>query len=142
MTSSSAFDGVQLSVSAAVLTGENGEVLGGVETFRDLSEVEALCDQVSIIRAGRVVESGTLAEMRHLTRTQVVADLDSAPMDLAQLPGVHDVVLNGHRLTAQVDASALGAVLGRLAGHGIRSLTSSPPTLEDLFLRHYDEAAG
>ena len=107
-----------------------------------LSEVEALCDQVSIIRAGRVVESGTLAEMRHLTRTQVVADLDSAPMDLAQLPGVHDVVLNGHRLTAQVDASALGAVLERLAGHGIRSLTSSPPTLEDLFLRHYDEAAG
>ncbi|WP_425564682.1 ATP-binding cassette domain-containing protein [Nostocoides vanveenii] len=107
-----------------------------------LSEVEALCDQVSIIRAGRVVESGTLAEMRHLTRTQVVADLDSAPMDLAQLPGVHDVVLNGHRLTAQVDASALGAVLGRLAGHGIRSLTSPPPTLEDLFLRHYDEAAG
>lgn len=107
-----------------------------------LSEVEALCDQVSIIRAGRVVESGTLAEMRHLTRTQVVADLDSAPMDLAQLPGVHDVVLNGHRLTAQVDASALGAVLGRLARHGIRSLTSSPPTLEDLFLRHYDEAAG
>ena len=54
-----------------------------------------------------------------------------------------DVVLNGHRLTAhRVDASALGAVLGRLAGHGIRSLTSSPPTLEDLFLRHYDEGCG
>ena len=109
-----------------------------------LSEVEALCDHVSIIRAGRLVESGTLAQLRHLTRTQLVAQLRDDPdpaalSALTALPGVHDAHVDGGRLTCQVDDAALTAVLGALAALGVRSLVSSPPTLEELFLRHYDE---
>ncbi|WP_226346855.1 ABC transporter ATP-binding protein [Agilicoccus flavus] len=104
-----------------------------------LSEVETLCDHVSIIRAGRVVESGTLTQLRHLTRTQVTVDLAvPVPAQLTTLPGVHDAQVEGHRLTCQVDDTALSAVLARFAEIGIRSLVSTPPTLEELFLRHYE----
>ncbi len=104
-----------------------------------LSEVERLCDRVSIIRAGRVVESGTLAELRHLTRTQVRAEVASpVPAALAALPGVHDAVVRDRTFSAQVEDAALGDLLSRLAPLGVRSLTSTPPTLEELFLRHYD----
>lgn len=110
-----------------------------------LSEVEALCDAVSIVRAGRVVESGSLARLRHLTRTQVVAVVER-PVDLAALPGVHDASAtpgpDGVRLVAQVDDAALPAVMHVLGDAGVRSLTSSPPTLEELFLAHYDAATG
>lgn len=110
-----------------------------------LSEVEALCDHVSIIRAGRLVESGTLAQLRHLTRTQLVAQLRDDPpaaalAALTGVPGVHDAHVDGGRLTCQVDDAALTAALGALAALGVRSLVSSPPTLEELFLRHYDES--
>lgn len=106
-----------------------------------LSEVEALCDHVSIIKAGRVVESGTLAQLRHLTRTQVTADLASTPpAELASLPGVHDLHVDGTRLTCQVEDSGLAGLLARLSSLGVQALTSSPPTLEELFLRHYDES--
>lgn len=104
-----------------------------------LSEVEELCDHVSIIKAGRIVETGTLADLRHLTRTQVVAELTApAPTDLASLPGVHDVVIDGPRLSCQVDDTALTGLLARLSAVGVHSLASAPPTLEELFLRHYD----
>ena len=111
-----------------------------------LSEVEHLCDRVSIIREGRTVETGTLAELRHLTRSQVVAELAAPPPgDLAGHPGVHDLVVEdhpgGHRLTASVDDARLGEVLGLLTPLGLRSLSSTPPTLEELFLRHYDGSA-
>jgi ABC-2 type transport system ATP-binding protein len=103
-----------------------------------LSEVEHVCDRVSIIRDGRVVESGTLAQLRHLTRTQVSAELTSAvPDSIRSLPGLHDVVVEGTRLECQVDDPSLGDLLGRLAAVGVVSLTSHPPTLEELFLRHY-----
>jgi ABC-2 type transport system ATP-binding protein len=102
-----------------------------------LSEVEALCDRVSIIRSGRVVETGTLAELRHLTRTSIRAELASPPDGLAQLPGVHDLHVDGTRVHCQVDAERLDAVLRQLSAAGVRSLTSQPPTLEELFLRHY-----
>jgi ABC-2 type transport system ATP-binding protein len=105
-----------------------------------LSEVEHLCDRVSIIRAGRVVESGTLHELRHLTRTLVDVDLAvPVPAALGSAPGVHDAVVDGHRLRCQVDDAALGDLMASLAPLGIRSLTSTPPTLEELFLRHYDQ---
>ncbi len=108
-----------------------------------LSEVEALCDHVSIIKAGRVVESGTLAQLRHLTRTQVTADLaTAAPADLAALPGVHDLHVDGSRVTCQVDDAGLSGLLTRLGSIGVHALTSSPPTLEELFLRHYDADGG
>ncbi|MFJ3930272.1 MULTISPECIES: ATP-binding cassette domain-containing protein [unclassified Streptomyces] len=105
-----------------------------------LSEVESLCDRVSIIRQGRTVETGTLAELRHLTRTSVTAELAAPPNGLAQLPGVHDLQVQGHRVSLQVDTDKIDAVLRSLTGSGVRSLTSTPPTLEELFLRHYAPA--
>ena len=105
-----------------------------------LAEAEALSDRVSIIRDGRVVETGSLAEMRHLTRTSVTAELRQPPDGLTSLPGVHDVVVTGTRLTCEVDPSALDALLQSLARAGVVSLTSRPPTLEQLFLSHYTGA--
>ncbi|MET7329785.1 ABC transporter ATP-binding protein [Nonomuraea sp. NPDC005650] len=106
-----------------------------------LSEVETLCDRVSIIRAGRTVESGSLADLRHLTRTSVTAELIGPAPGLAALPGVHDLTMDGARLRCQVDGGALTAVLAELARAGVRTLTTQPPTLEELFLRHYEGAA-
>ncbi|PVE08211.1 ABC transporter ATP-binding protein [Streptomyces scopuliridis] len=105
-----------------------------------LSEVEALCDRVSIIRKGVTVESGSLSELRHLTRTSVSAELSGEPNGLGRLPGVHDLDIQGKRVRLQVDTDKLDAVLRSLSESGIRSLTSTPPTLEELFMRHY--AAG
>ncbi|MEU6279625.1 ABC transporter ATP-binding protein [Streptomyces sp. NPDC047028] len=107
-----------------------------------LSEVEQLCDRVSIVRKGRTVESGSLAELRHLTRTSVSAELAGPPNGLAHLPGVHDVDVQGNRVRLQVDTDRLDGLLRALGETGVRSLTSTPPTLEELFLRHYEEASG
>ncbi|MEV7832514.1 ABC transporter ATP-binding protein [Streptomyces subrutilus] len=104
-----------------------------------LGEVEALCDRVSIVRKGCTVESGTLAELRHLTRTSISAELAGPPDGLAHLPGVHDVEVRGAGVRLRVDTDKLDAVLRSLAASGVRSLTSTPPTLEELFLRHYAE---
>ncbi|MFF1499392.1 ATP-binding cassette domain-containing protein [Streptomyces sp. NPDC058316] len=106
-----------------------------------LSEVESLCDRVSIIRQGRTVETGSLADMRHLTRTNITAELAAAPDGLAQLPGVHDLDVQGLRVTLRVDTDKLDAVLKSLSASGVRTLTSTPPTLEELFLRHYTSDA-
>jgi ABC-2 type transport system ATP-binding protein len=106
-----------------------------------LAEVEALCDRVSIIRLGRTVETGTLSELRHLTRTSVSAELAREPDGLADLPGVHDLHVENHRVRLQVDTPDLDGVLRHLTTFGVRSLTSQPPTLEELFLRHYEAGA-
>src|SRR5207342_375076 len=108
-----------------------------VERFRDgggsvllsshiLAEVERLCDRVSIIRAGHRVETGTLSELRHLTRTSVAAELARPVTGLAALPGVHDLDLRGTRATFEVDTPRLDAALGLLHDAGIRSLTATP----------------
>ncbi|MFE1271614.1 ATP-binding cassette domain-containing protein [Streptomyces sp. NPDC058758] len=102
-----------------------------------LSEVETLCDRVSIVRKGRTVESGSLAQLRHLTRTSVTAELAGAPEGLDRLTGVHDLHVEGRRVRLQVDTDKLDPVLAALLAAGVRSLTSTPPTLEELFLRHY-----
>jgi ABC-2 type transport system ATP-binding protein len=104
-----------------------------------LSEVEALCDRVSIIRNGRTVETGTLSELRHLTRTSITAELAAPPTGLDSLPGVHDLVVRDTNVKFEVDTSELDGVLKHLTTFGIRSLTSQPPTLEELFLRHYED---
>jgi len=106
-----------------------------------LGEVEALCDRVSIIRDGVVVESGTIAQLRHLTRTAVRAEVAVVPMGIDALPGVHKVVVEGNRITASVDSGGLPALMTVLGGAGVTALTSAPPTLEELFLRHYESAA-
>ncbi|MEU6151645.1 ABC transporter ATP-binding protein [Actinosynnema sp. NPDC047251] len=103
-----------------------------------LAEVEALCDRVSIIRNGRTVETGTLAELRHLTRTSVSAELATAPEGLAALSGVHDLKVEGNRVRFEVDTDHLDEALRALVTSGVRTLTSQPPTLEELFLRHYE----
>src|SRR6266516_1295416 len=102
-----------------------------------LSEVEALCDRVTIIRAGRTVESGALADLRHLTRTSIDAELAGTPPALAGLAGVHDLDITGDRVRCQVDSDGLAEVLRLLTTAGVRSLVSQPPTLEELFLMHY-----
>jgi polyether ionophore transport system ATP-binding protein len=104
-----------------------------------LSEVEALCDRVTIIRAGRTVDSGALADLRHLSRTSVRAELARPPSGLDQLPGLHDLDIEGTRVSCQADNSALDGLLERLTQVGVRSLVSQPPTLEELFLRHYTD---
>ncbi|MFB4310577.1 ATP-binding cassette domain-containing protein [Actinomadura sp. GTD37] len=103
-----------------------------------LSEVEALCDRVTIIRGGAAVESGTLDELRHLTRTSIRAEL-AAPPDGIALPGAHDVHVDGATIRFEVDTPQLDAVLRALTEIGVRSLVSRPPTLEELFLRHYKD---
>jgi len=105
-----------------------------------LAEVERLCDRVSIIRGGRTAETGTLAELRHLTRTSVSAELERLPDGLEALPGLHDLDTEGTRVRFEVDSDHLGTAIERLGTGGIRTLTSTPPTLEELFLRHYGEA--
>ncbi|MBO3673514.1 ABC transporter ATP-binding protein [Streptomyces sp. NEAU-YJ-81] len=104
-----------------------------------LSEVEALCRRVSIIRKGKRVESGSLTELRHLTRTLVTAELAEEPNGLSGLPGVHNVDIQGRQVKLQVDTDKMDAVLRQLTQAGVRSLISTPPTLEELFLRHYQD---
>ena len=101
-----------------------------------LSEAEALSDRVTIIRHGKTVETGTLDGMRHLTRISVEAEL-SAPAALDRMPGVHELAVTGTVVRCRVDPVFLDEVAGRLHQAGIRSLTCRPPTLEELFLRHY-----
>jgi ABC-2 type transport system ATP-binding protein len=107
-----------------------------------LAEAEALCDRVSIIREGRIVESGTLAELRHLTRTSVTAET-ARPVDgLATIAGLHDLRTldgDGRHVSFEVETTHLDEAIGRLGTAGIRALTSAPPTLEELFLRHYGD---
>ncbi|MGV0905766.1 ABC transporter ATP-binding protein [Mycobacterium novum] len=105
-----------------------------------LAETEALCQRVTIIRAGRVIESGSLDSLRHLHRTSIQADLMRDPGDLTRIPGVADVRYQGTVLHAQVDSASLAELIAVLGAAGVRSLTSRPPTLEELFLRHYDTA--
>jgi ABC-2 type transport system ATP-binding protein len=104
-----------------------------------LAEVEALCDRVTIIRAGKTVESGSLSELRHLTRTSITVETVEPPADLASLQGVHDLRVTDHRASFDVDTAKLDAALRQVTHYGIRSLTSQPPTLEELFLRHYGD---
>jgi ABC-2 type transport system ATP-binding protein len=107
-----------------------------------LAEVEALCDRVSIIRLGRTVESGTLDELRHLTRTSIAVETERPIDGIGDLPGVHDPQVDGVRARFDVETAQLDGAIKRLSTFGLRSLTSQPPTLEELFLRHYgDELA-
>ena len=106
-----------------------------------LQEVERLCDRVAIIRAGEVIETGTMKELRHLTRTSVSVETDRPITGLASVPGVHEVRQADLTANFAVDTDQINAVLTLLTTFGIAKLQSSPPTLEDLFLRHYETPA-
>jgi ABC-2 type transport system ATP-binding protein len=125
-----------------LVSGERREGRTVLLSSHILAEAEALADRVTIIRAGRTVETGSLADMRHLTRTTIDAEL-SGPFTVDGLPGVHDAAIepsgDGFRLRCEVDNAALNDILTRLSAAGVRTLTCRPPTLEELFLRHYSE---
>lgn len=104
-----------------------------------LAEVEKLCDAVTIIRAGRAVETGTLTELRHLTRSAVTATTRADVAPLAAAPGVHDLLVEDGSVRFDVDNARINDLLRILADAGVENLTIAPPSLEDLFLRHYGE---
>ncbi|OFI36811.1 hypothetical protein BIU82_12125 [Arthrobacter sp. SW1] len=110
-----------------------------------LAEVESLADRISIIRKGKVVETGSLEQMRSHARTNVAATLDggaartTAAPALTALPGVRDLLLEGSRVHFSVDDGGLAAAMNTLAAFGVSALTVTPPSLEDLFLQHYGE---
>jgi ABC-2 type transport system ATP-binding protein len=104
-----------------------------------LAEAEALSDRISIIRNGVVVQSGTLAELRHLTRTTVIAETASPAARIGDVPGVHNPQFQDGRVVFDVDSDHLDGAVAALSTLGIRALTAHPPTLEELFLRQYGE---
>lgn len=102
-----------------------------------LSEVEKLCDTVGIIREGKIIETGTLKELRHLTRTHLLVEMKQPIQGLAEFKGVHDVAHKDQTLTFQVDTEELDNVLRHVSQFGVIKLESAPPKLEDLFMRYY-----
>ena len=102
-----------------------------------LSEVERLCDSVSIIRQGQIIESGSLASLRHLRRTEIEATTREAVRGFAELKGVHELTVEGRRLQCSVDNDVLDEAIARISAAGIEQLTTSPATLEQLFMSHY-----
>lgn len=106
-----------------------------------LSEVERLADRVTIVRDGRTVETGTLEDLRHLRRSHVRAEVAGAVPDLAGIPGVYDVSVDGSAVSCATDPEGLPALLEALTRAGVRSLTCTPPTLEQLFLDVYRDSA-
>jgi len=103
-----------------------------------LSEVEALSDRVAILRAGELVEVGTLAEMRHLSALSIDATFDGAPPDLSRIPGVSAVDVEGNHVRCQVVGS-VEPLLDALVASGVHQMLSREPSLEELFLAHYGE---
>jgi ABC-2 type transport system ATP-binding protein len=104
-----------------------------------LSEVEALCDRVGILREGRLVEQGTLAELRHLSAQTVEITFDGPAPALPELPGVHVTTAGGSGLRAEVTGN-IGPLIAALGDHPVVSLVSREPSLEEIFLHHYDAA--
>jgi ABC-2 type transport system ATP-binding protein len=104
-----------------------------------LAEVEKLCDQISIIKDGRIVEQGTLSELRYMKSTTISAECSGNMDGLKTIPGVHGFQVEGGRLHLSVENTQLGPVLQYLAQSGVTALQSAPPTLEELFIRHYSD---
>lgn len=102
-----------------------------------LSEVEKLCDRISIIREGKIIETGTLAELRHLTNTTMTVSTEKPIENLAEIKGISGIKQQNHGFSFQVETAEIGNVMTVLSRYGITRLESAPPTLEDLFMRHY-----
>ena len=103
-----------------------------------LSEVEKLCDKVAIIREGKIIETGSLTDLRHLTRTNLHVETKLPMTDIHEVKGVHDIEVKGHSYTLHVDGEELDEVMKVVSRYGILTIESAPPTLEDLFMRHYE----
>jgi polyether ionophore transport system ATP-binding protein len=133
----SGLDPLMESVFAASVAEEHRRGRTVLLSSHILSEVEALCDRVSIIRRGRTVRSAHLSELRSERRTVVTAELARQPIGLDRLPGIHDLQITGPTVTCRVDPQHLDGLLRELTAVGVRSLSSRPPSLEELFLSHY-----
>jgi ABC-2 type transport system ATP-binding protein len=107
-----------------------------------LSEVEKLCDRLSIIRLGKIMETGTLTELRHLTRTNIHLETKEPINILAKMEGIHDLAQNGVGYSFQIDSEKIGTLISGLGSYEVTLFESTPPNLEDLFLRHYTDQAG
>jgi len=107
-----------------------------------LSEVERLCDRVGIIREGRLVETGTLSELRHLTRIAMNVITEKPIEGLERMKGVHGVRGQQGGISFQVDSEEIGDVVAFISKFDIKKLESMPPTLEELFMRHYNTNGG
>jgi len=107
-----------------------------------MSEVEKLCDRIAIIKEGTIVETGTLDEMRHLTRMSMTIQTETPIEGLAQVKGVHEIMEHQGGLTFQVDSDNISGVVSYIGKFGVKKLESAPPTLEDLFMRHYNTNGG
>lgn len=107
-----------------------------------LSEVEHMCDRIAIIRAGQIIETGTLDDMRQLSRTQVTVTTEKENTQIGENPAVHGFKQTGNKATFAVDSEALATVISDLAPLGVKALQSTPPTLEDLFMRYYNQQEG
>lgn len=107
-----------------------------------LSEVEKLCDRVSIIRQGKIIETGTMEELRHLTRTNVILRTAKPIEALSTMVGVHDLELEENSARFSVDSEHMGSVIKHISNFEVVSLQSAPPTLEDLFIHHYRDERG
>ena len=106
-----------------------------------LSEVEKLCDRVGIIRQGKIIETGSLGELRHLTRTNLLVETKQPITSLTDIKGVYAIKKKDQALSFQVDTEVLDTVMKHISQFGIVKLESAPPTLEDLFMRHYEGAS-
>lgn len=102
-----------------------------------LAEVEKLCDRISIIKDGKIVEAGTLAELRHFTGTSITVETERPLDGLSSLRGVHNVRTDGMKVSFNADSEDLGKILEHISRFGVKALSSAPPTLEELFMRHY-----
>lgn len=107
-----------------------------------LSEVERLCDRVGIIREGKLVETGTLSELRHLTRIAMNVETENPIEGLDRMKGVHGVRKQQGGLSFQIDSAEIGNIISHISKYGVKKLESTPPTLEDLFMRHYNTNGG
>ena len=104
-----------------------------------LAEVEALCDRVSIIKDGRIIETGTFTDLRHLSRTSMTVDSHKPITGLESMLGVHNLVIEGNHSHFSVDSEKIDSVLKHLTQFEVKSLISTPPTLEELFIRYYGD---
>jgi len=107
-----------------------------------MSEVERLCDRVSIIRDGKLVETGTLDDLRHLTRYHMNIVTIREPQGIEKVAGIHNVLIEQNNIRFEVDTEEMDAVIRFISGFGIKKMESAPPSLEDLFMRHYDTSVG
>jgi len=135
----SGLDPVMESIFRAEVERVRGEGATVLLSSHILSEVEQLCERVTIVREGKAVESGTLAELRHLTRTSFRITTAATAQQVSALAGVHDLRVEAEQLAFEVDSDALDPVLATLTRAGVSALTVTPPSLEELFLRHYGD---